>query len=53
MPEGRPPLVQRLPPPPAPLPQAGGLLDQGAWLQSALDVIGLETLVIDRLEGDT
>jgi hypothetical protein len=46
-----PPLLQSLPAPSA-LAQAGGVLDQSAWLLAALDAIAGEHATIDRLERE-
>ncbi|WP_178133769.1 hypothetical protein [Vineibacter terrae] len=37
-----PPLLLPLPAPPGPLPEAGGLLDQGAWLMAIFDLMQAE-----------
>jgi hypothetical protein len=53
LPGPKAPIVQRLPPPAAPLYQAGGLGDQSAWLYGgALDVIAATHAEIDRMAGE-
>lgn len=42
------PIVQFVPQPPM-LAQAGGALDQSAWLHSAMDLAAFEVAVIDRI----
>lgn len=41
---GMPPVMLPLPAPPGPLPEPGGLLDQGAWLMAVLDIMEAEDL---------
>lgn len=39
---GMPPILIPLPPPPGPLPESGGVLDQCAWLCDVLDLMEAE-----------
>lgn len=48
---GMPPVMLPLPSPPGPLPESGGLLDQGTWLMDIFDVMSATDAQLAKHRG--